>query len=276
MENANRKLRKLAVLDELAEMGKRVLLGVGNKLDEIKHALYHGTLELVAAFIAQDPAEELQHARLFAGELEAKGPNCLNNGDLELVRDFRHEARDLLHQTIHTGFVASLEQRCDGESGDGAVAVGNEEFNVRVANANRLGLERSEVVKDTESGKLGDGTRRREEELEDVDCLGNLGVRNIPHVADSLGRLEVYHFALMPQPAIQQLHHGFPKVGVLLGKLGGETNKHDNSSRVLDRTRRTKLLDHLDQGHPVVHAHLIKEADGVVLGHGRVVGRDIA
>ena len=80
-----------------------------------------------------------------------------------------------------------------------------------------------------------------------------------------------YHLlpiALMPQPAIQQLHHGFPKVGVLFGKLGSETNKHDNGSRVLDRTRRTKLLHHLHQRHPVVHAHLIEQADGVVLCHG--------
>jgi hypothetical protein len=34
--------------------------------------------------------------------------NGLDDHDFELVRDFSHERRDLLHQTINARFIASL------------------------------------------------------------------------------------------------------------------------------------------------------------------------
>ncbi len=123
------------------EMGQCVLLGVGHELDQVEHALHDGALELVAALVAQDAAEELEHAGLLAGELEAERPDGLDDGDLELVGDLRHEAGDLLHQAVDAGLVAGLQERRDGEGGDGAVAVGDEKFDVGVADADGQWLE---------------------------------------------------------------------------------------------------------------------------------------
>jgi hypothetical protein len=91
-----------------------------------------------------------------------------------------------------------------------------------------------------------------------MDGLRHLGVGNIPHVTDGLCGLEVDHLALVPQPVVQQLHHGLPEAGVLLGELGGQTDKHDDGGGVLDGSGRAELLHHLDQRHAVVAAHLVE------------------
>src|SRR3569833_912263 len=97
MQDADGQLGELAILDELAEVRQSVLLGVGNELDQVEHALDDGSLELVPSLIPEDAAEEGQHAGLLAGELQAERPDGLDDGDFELVRDLRHEARDLLY-----------------------------------------------------------------------------------------------------------------------------------------------------------------------------------
>jgi hypothetical protein len=109
MENANSQLGELAVLDELAQVGKGLLLRVGNKLDEVEHALDNSSLELVASLVAQDTAKESKHASLLAGELEAECSDSFDNRNLELVGDLGHEPSNLLHQSIHAGFVAGLQ-----------------------------------------------------------------------------------------------------------------------------------------------------------------------
>ncbi|KAI6763517.1 hypothetical protein HG531_012905 [Fusarium graminearum] len=136
MEDSDSQLSELAILDKFAKVSKRILLGVGNKLDQVKHAFHNSPLELITTLIAQDTAKE-------------------------------------------------------GVDG--------------------VGLEAGEVVEDSESGKLGDGARRGQEELEDMDSLRYLSIGNISHVADGLGSLKVDHFALMSQPAIEKLHHGLPQ-----------------------------------------------------------------
>ena len=276
VENADGELGEFAVLDEFAEVCQGIFLGVGNELDQVEHALYDSTLEFVATFVAQDAAEELEHAGLLAGELEAERTDGLHDGDLELVRNLRHEARDLLHQAIDACLVAGLEEGGDRERGNRAVAVRDEELDVGVANAHGLGLERGNAVEDAEGGELGNGAGGGEEELENADCLGDLGVGDVPHVADRPGGFEVDHLALVPQPAIQKLHHGSSELRILLGELGSEAHQHDDGGGALHGTGGTELLDHLDQRHPVVHSHLIEQADGVVLAHGRVVHRNSA
>jgi hypothetical protein len=165
IQDSNGELGELAVLDELAQVREGVLLRVGHELDEVEHALHHGTLELVATLVAEDTTEELQHAGLLAGELETERADGLHDGDLELVRDLGHEAGDLLHQPVHTGLVAGLEEGGNSESGDGAVAVGDQELDIRVAHADGLRLEGGEVVQDAEGSELGDGSWRGEEQL---------------------------------------------------------------------------------------------------------------
>src|SRR5687767_7124813 len=69
VQDTNSQLGKLAVLNELAQVGKCFFLGVGHELDQVEHALNHGALKLVAALVAQDAAEEGKHTSLLAGEL---------------------------------------------------------------------------------------------------------------------------------------------------------------------------------------------------------------
>lgn len=118
-----------------------IFLAFGNKFDEIKHALDNSSLELIATLVSQDAAQEHKHTSLLARELQAQGANGLDDCDLELVGDIGHEARDLLHETVNTGLVSGLEQRGDGERGNGAVGVGDEGLDIGVAHVNDLWLE---------------------------------------------------------------------------------------------------------------------------------------
>ena len=58
MQNPNSKLGKFAILDELAEMCKSILLGVRYKLDEVEHALYDSSLKFVTTLIPEDSTKE--------------------------------------------------------------------------------------------------------------------------------------------------------------------------------------------------------------------------
>lgn len=75
MQNANRQLRKLAVLNELVQMGERLFLAVANELDHVEDGLDDGAPEVIAAFVAHDAKEEAQHGDKFGGEFEAEGAN---------------------------------------------------------------------------------------------------------------------------------------------------------------------------------------------------------
>jgi len=273
MENPDSKFCEFAIFDKLAKVCEGFLLGVRYKLDKVEHALHNCPLKFVAPLIAQDPAQEREHAGLLVRELEAKGPDCLHDGNLKLIRDFGHEAGNLLHEAIHASLITGLQKGCDGKCRDGPVAVGDEQLDIWIAIADGGRLERCNIVQNPQSRKLGHGPRRCQEELEDVDGIQDLGIGNVTHVAYGLGSFEVDHLALMSEPPVEQLHHGLPKHGVLLGKLGGQPNQHDNCSRALDGAGGAECLHHLHQRHPVVHAHLVQEPNGMVLRHGRVVGR---
>ena len=65
VEHANGELGKLAVLDELAQMSKGLLLGFGDELDQVENALDDTALEVVAALVTQNAGKESEHARLF-------------------------------------------------------------------------------------------------------------------------------------------------------------------------------------------------------------------
>lgn len=276
MKNADGKLCELAVFNEFTEMGQSLILGIGNELNKIKHALNHSALEFETTLVSEDAAEEGEHTGLLAGELEAQGADSLHNGDLELVCDFRHEGRYLLHQSINTSLVASLKQCRNSKGGDGSVGVRNEEFNIGVAGSDCCRLEGRKAVEDAESCKLGNGSRRGEEHLQDMNGLVDFGIGDISHVANSLSGFEVNHFALVSQPAVEELHHGLAQTSILLGELCGQTDEHDQRGGALDSTRGAKLLNHLDESHAIVRAHLVEETNGVILSHVGAVDRESA
>ena len=55
---------------------------------------------------------------MLARELGTHTLNGLHHDGLELIRDLRHEAGDLLHKTLHTGLTTSLDEWV-GASGRG-------------------------------------------------------------------------------------------------------------------------------------------------------------
>lgn len=109
-----------------------------------------------------------------------------------------------------------------------------------------------------------------------MNSLGNLGIRDVSHVTDCLGGLEVDHLTLVAQPAIQELHHGLPQRRIVFSQLCSQSYEQHECGGVLDSSSGTKLLYHLDQGHSIVRAHLIQQTDRVVLRHGRAVHGNLA
>lgn len=97
VKNSDSQLSELAILNELAEVGKRILLGIRDELDQIEHALHNSPLELISTLIAQNTAEEGEHTSLLAGEFEAQGADSLHDCNLELVGNLGHEGGNLLH-----------------------------------------------------------------------------------------------------------------------------------------------------------------------------------
>ena len=65
VEHTNGELCELAVLNELTQMSKCLLLGFRNELDQIENALDDTALEVVAALVTQNAGKEGKHTRLF-------------------------------------------------------------------------------------------------------------------------------------------------------------------------------------------------------------------
>jgi hypothetical protein len=57
------------------------------------------------------------------GELGAEGADGLHHHDLELVRDLRDEAGDLLHETIHARLRPRLQEGRDRQRRDRSVGI---------------------------------------------------------------------------------------------------------------------------------------------------------
>ena len=72
---------------------------------------------------------------MLAGELGTQRADGLHDDNLELIRDLRHKAGDLLHEAVNTAFVASLEKGGDGQRGDAAVHICYEILKVKVASS---------------------------------------------------------------------------------------------------------------------------------------------
>ena len=90
--------------------------------------------------LPQHPGEEVHEDAVLPGKLQAEGLDGLHHHDLELVRDLRDEGGDLLHEAVHRRLCARLEERGDGQRGDGAVRVGDEVLQVEVAGGDGRGV----------------------------------------------------------------------------------------------------------------------------------------
>jgi hypothetical protein len=154
------------------------LLRVRDELDHVEDSLNDRPLEIVSSLVAKNAGKEVEHDRLLRRELEAKSTNGADDDDLELVRNLRHEGRDLLHETVDGRLVSSLEEGRDGESRDATVVVVDELLHVEVANLDSVGVGLRELGESTDGGELESRFRRREEKLEDCRRGGvSRGVR---------------------------------------------------------------------------------------------------
>lgn len=78
-------------------------------MDNVKHRLNDRPFVLVAALVAKNTRQKVEHEGLLRGELETQGPHRIDHDNFKFVRDLGHESADLFHQTIHTGFGSGLE-----------------------------------------------------------------------------------------------------------------------------------------------------------------------
>lgn len=99
-----------------------------------------------------------------------------------------------------------------------------------------------------------------------MDRRRNLEIGNISHLADRLCCLKRNHLGLVMQPALKQLVHGLSQSLVVLRDLCRQSDQHHNRGGVLDLAS-GELLHHLHQSHPIVRAHLVKQPNGMILGH---------
>jgi hypothetical protein len=72
----------------------------------------------ISGNLPQHAREEVKQDAVLLGELGAEGADGLHHHDLELVRDLRDEAGDLLHQTIHARLRPRLQEGRDRQRRD--------------------------------------------------------------------------------------------------------------------------------------------------------------
>ena len=60
---------------------------------------------------------------MFVGELQAEALDSPHHNYLKLVRNFRHEALDLLHEPVDAALVTGLEEGSDGKGSDAPVRI---------------------------------------------------------------------------------------------------------------------------------------------------------
>jgi hypothetical protein len=89
---------------------RTVFFGFGNVVDNVKNGFHDRSLVLVAAFVAQDSRQEVEHERLLGRELEAESSHGIDDDNLELVRDLGHESANLFHEPINAGFCPRLRK----------------------------------------------------------------------------------------------------------------------------------------------------------------------
>mmetsp|Transcript_4894 Transcript_4894/g.17633 ORF Transcript_4894/g.17633 Transcript_4894/m.17633 type:complete len:665 (+) Transcript_4894:501-2495(+) len=205
---------ELAVLDELAKVRERRLLGLGDRPDDPEDGIDDGLLVLKATLLPQHTGQEGHHRPELGGELDAELVHGVHDHNLELVSNLGHERGHLLHQPVDARLVSRLEQRGDGQSGDGPVLVRDQGLHVDVAVTNSHGVVDGDLVQNPDGGKPQHGLAAAEKELQDGDGRRELRLCHPVQLHDRLGGLEDHHLALVPEAGLQKVVKGPLLVGV--------------------------------------------------------------
>jgi hypothetical protein len=190
-------------LNELAQVGKSGLLGLGKRGNDGEHRIDDGLLVLVSALIAEHVGERGHEGAMLLLVLEAQSLNGVHHDDLELVRDVVDKVGDLLHQAVDSGLGASLEQGGNGQRGDGAVHVADEVLHVGVAHRDGERMGRRHLVERAHCSEPEAGLGRAEEHLQHSHSRRELLGRHGPQAADAPGSLVDHHLALVSQTALE-------------------------------------------------------------------------
>ena len=110
VEDPNGELRKLAVLDEFAQVRECLFLAIPDEFDHVEYGLDDGPFEVVPALVAKDAREEGEHGRVLARELEAERSDGVNDDNLEFIADFGHKTSDLFDETVDGGLISGLQR----------------------------------------------------------------------------------------------------------------------------------------------------------------------
>jgi hypothetical protein len=150
-------------------------------INNIKHSLNNGALILIPAFVAQDIGKEVEHECLFGREFETEGADGVNDNNFEFVRNFAHETRDLLHETVDAGFGTRLfgfffnvalkfqllkedfptkkdydyylQKSRNSKCRDATIRICDEIFHIKVTRSHGARVSHGQLVKSTNSGE---------------------------------------------------------------------------------------------------------------------------
>mmetsp|Transcript_6058 Transcript_6058/g.24078 ORF Transcript_6058/g.24078 Transcript_6058/m.24078 type:complete len:485 (-) Transcript_6058:662-2116(-) len=206
-------------------------------------------------------------------ELQTQFPHGLDDHDLELVLDVAHEVGDLLEQPVDARLVARLEQRGDGERGDGAVLVRDERLHVDVAVGDGERVRHGDAVERAHSREAQYGLGAAQEELQHGHRGRELARGDVAHVDDRARRLEDDHLALVAQAALEEVEER--AVGAVGGRRGlayhlrGVAHEQHLRERRAHRAAR-EGAHQLRDGQAVVRADLVQQRERVELHERRL------
>mmetsp|Transcript_24599 Transcript_24599/g.44566 ORF Transcript_24599/g.44566 Transcript_24599/m.44566 type:complete len:481 (-) Transcript_24599:748-2190(-) len=227
-QDAGAQVGILAVLDELAEMQQANLSGRGHLRDDKNQRIDEVLFDLSRAVFAEVGREEGHEHLVLGGVQQAQTFHCPYDLNLEDVANVRHEASDLLHQSLHIGLVTCLQQRCESQRCGVAVLVREEWLHVTVAPRGCLWSCLRQHVQRSDGSEADHRLRGRKEDLEDCRSMRHiiaedgmstsaLGIHG-RKLAEGPCSLVGDHLALMAQAAVQVRHQGLLDRGIPLGE----------------------------------------------------------
>mmetsp|Transcript_17527 Transcript_17527/g.59197 ORF Transcript_17527/g.59197 Transcript_17527/m.59197 type:complete len:218 (+) Transcript_17527:1638-2291(+) len=198
------------------------LLRLWNRRHQSHDGVDDGLLKVKAPFLAKKVGQKADQNPVLQRVLEAKLADGRHDDDLELVCNFVHKRRDLLHQAVHRGLAARLEERGDRKRRNRPVLVGDERLHVVVAFHHRRGPRRRHARQGAHRRQAQRRLGRRKEELQHRNRRPDVAIIKRQR-AERLGGFVDHGLAAVPQRQLQELVRRAAGSGSRgAGALGGE------------------------------------------------------
>mmetsp|Transcript_1510 Transcript_1510/g.2260 ORF Transcript_1510/g.2260 Transcript_1510/m.2260 type:complete len:286 (+) Transcript_1510:1602-2459(+) len=264
-------------------MEESTVAALGQLLHNVDNGVHDGFLVRRASLVPQRKGEEGEQERVLARILDAERLDSLHNDNLELVRDVAHEGGDLLHEPLDAGFVSCLQQRCDGQGGDRAVAIHDQTLHVVVALDYFLGSTHGHFVEASHSREAKGRLNTRQKHVQHRDGRAQLRVwHDALQLTNSPGGLVNHELALVTHAGVEVVVAGGDNAllrGGLAEEQGLRELHQEAGSQGGERDATCVLGDDLGHCELVRLAHFVEESQCMVLHHvvaGGNGGRDLA